>query len=88
MKIKGEYVLDSIGDEKMAVPLNTAQSNQVGIIKLNAVGAFLWSLLEKDTKEEELVKALADNAEVDSETAGRDVKAFLNKLDAQGILER
>lgn len=88
MKIKGEYILDSIGDEKMAVPLNTAKSNQVGIIKLNTVGAFLWSLLEKDTEEDELVKALTDRYEVDRETAGRDVKAFLKKLEAQGILER
>lgn len=88
MRIRGEYVLDSIGDEKMAVPLNTAQSNQVGIIKLNAVGAFLWSLLEKDTEEDALVTALTGSYEVDQETARRDVEAFLKKLEAQGILER
>lgn len=88
MRIRGEYVLDSIGDEKMAVPLNTAQSNQVGIIKLNAVGAFLWCLLEKDTEEDALVTALTDSYEVDQETARRDVEAFLKKLEAQGILER
>lgn len=88
MKIKGEYVLGSIGDEKMAVPLHTAQSSQVGIIKLNAVGAFLWNLLEKDIEKKELVKALMDSYEVDPETADRDVSAFLKKMDAQGILER
>jgi len=88
MKIKGEYVLGSIGDEKMAVPVNTSQSDQVGIVKLNAVGAFLWNLMEKDIEEEELVKALINSYEVDPETAGRDVSAFLKKMDAQGILER
>ena len=42
MKIRGDYMLDTIGGEKIAVPLGAGENNQTGLIRLNEVGAFLW----------------------------------------------
>lgn len=88
MKIKGSYVLDTIGKETMAVPLDTRDDSQVGIVKLNDVGAFLWERLQEDTTEEKLLGELTEKYDVDQETAKQDVRNFLEKLEDKGILER
>lgn len=85
MKIKGDYILDTVGGEKLAVPLESGRSE---IVKLNGAGSVLWEKLQEDATEEELVQALTDTYEVDGARAARDVARFLVKLEAQGILER
>ena len=37
MKIRGDYMLDTIGGEKIAVPLGAGENNQTGLIRLNEV---------------------------------------------------
>ena len=49
-------MLDTIGGEKIAVPLGTGENNQTGLIRLNEVGAFLWEKLMEGTTEEDLVQ--------------------------------
>ena len=46
MKIKGDYLLDTIGGEKMAVPITVNDGGLAGLIRLNEVGAFLWEKLQ------------------------------------------
>lgn len=48
MKIKGDYLLDTIGGEKMAVPITVNDGGLAGLIRLNEVGAFLWEKLGSD----------------------------------------
>lgn len=45
-------MLDTIGGEKIAVPLGAGENNQTGLIRLNEVGAFLWEKLMEGTTEE------------------------------------
>lgn len=87
MKIKGDYILDTIGGEKMAVPLSANENNQTGLIRLNEVGAFLWEKLMEGTTEEKLVQDVTKQYEVETEKAAKDVKKFLDKLKSQGLLE-
>ncbi len=88
MKIKDGYILDTIGDQKIAISLEQSNDKFSGMIKLNSVGAFLWEKLADGIEEEALVKAVTDQYEIDAQTAKKDVKAFLEKLDQNGILER
>lgn len=88
MKIKDGYILDTIGDQKIAISLDQSNDKFSGMIKLNSVGAFLWEKLADGIEEEALVKAVTDQYEIDAQTAQKDVKAFLEKLDQNGILER
>ena len=49
-------MLDTIGGEKIAVPLGAGENNQTGLLRLNEVGAFLWEKLMEGTTEEDLVQ--------------------------------
>ena len=85
MKIRGDYMLDTIGGEKIAVPLGSG--SHTGLIRLNEVGAFLWEKLMEGTTEEDLVQDVTKQYEVGTEKAAEDVKKFLEKLKSQGLLE-
>lgn len=87
MKIKGEYILDDIGGEKMAVPLTANEGSRAGLVKLNEVGAFLWEHLQEETTKEELVQAVTDVYEVETAKASLDVERFLDKLRVQDLIE-
>lgn len=88
MKIKDGYILDAIGEQKIAVSLDNTKDKFSGMIKLNEVAAFLWEQLNQDTEEEKLVATLTQRYRVEEETARRDVKKFVEKLEHNGILEK
>lgn len=87
MKIKEGYILDTIGEQKIAVSLEHSEDRFSGMIKLNSVGAFLWEKLSEGIDEEALIHAVTETYEIDQETASGDVKAFIEKLEKNGILE-
>ena len=87
MKIKGDYLLDTIGGEKMAVPITVNDGGLAGLIRLNEVGAFLWEKLQGGTTEADLVQAMLTVYDVKEEKATADVKKFLEKLRTKGLLE-
>lgn len=88
MKIKEGYILDTIGDQKVAVSLNYSENQFSGMVKLNSVGAFLWEKLSKDTEEEALVQEVKKKYAVEEERARKDIAVFLKNLEDNGILER
>lgn len=87
MKIKQGFVLKSIADSHIVVPLGSQVVDFSSIIKLTDTGAFLWSLLDSDTTLDELVSALTDEYDVDVATAIHDVDAFITKLKDADLLE-
>ena len=51
-------------------------------------GAFLWSIIsDNDVTEEDLVDRMMENYGIDRSLAERDVKVFVEKLSAGGLLE-
>ena len=84
MKIKEGYILDEIGDQKVAISLNDFSE----MIKLNEIGAFLWEKLSEDIEEEKLVEAVTEAYDIDSATARKDIRSFTETLEKNGILER
>lgn len=87
MKIREGYMLDTIGEQKIAVSLNYIKGQFSGMIKLNPVGAFIWERLLEDTTEEEIVAAVKEKYEVDDHIVRKDVQIFLRKLKDNGMLE-
>ena len=69
-----------IGDE--AVIMNLAGARVLG---LNPTGALVWSLLE-EKDESEIAAAVAEQFEIDAETAGRDVREFVALLRERGLV--
>ena len=87
MKIKQGFVLKSIADSHIVVPLGSQVVDFSSIIKLTDTGAFLWSKLSSDITSDELVSALTAEYDVDIATATRDVSAFITKLKDADLLE-
>ena len=55
MIIKEGYILDEIGDQKVAISLKCGENDFSEMIKLNEIGAFLWEKMSEYIEEEKLV---------------------------------
>ena len=88
MKIKEGYILETIGEQKVAIALDSSEDKFSGMIKLNPVAAFLWEQLSCNIDEESLIKAVTEKYDVDLATAVKDIRAFVEKLEKNGILEK
>ena len=80
MKLKSGFVLKSIGENHIVVPVGAQTVDFRCMITLNATGAFLWNLLETEQTEQTLVAALLEAYDVTQERAKEDVAVFLEKL--------
>ena len=87
MKIKEGFVLHEVAGSFVAVPLGAAQVDFGGMLTLTPVGAFIWKQLEQDATEDDVVRAVLSEYEVDEPTARRDAHTFLEKLRTAGLLE-
>lgn len=76
MKIKEGYILDEIGDQKVAISLKCGENDFLEMIKLNEIGAFLWEKLSEDIEEEKLVEAVTEAYDIDSATARKDIRSY------------
>ena len=76
MKIKEGFVLREVAGDTVVLP--TGDLNINAMITLNESAAFLWKLMEVETTEEEVVKAvLAKYDDTDEEMAAKAVKGFV-----------
>ena len=86
MKLKKGFVLREVAGETVVVPVN-AELNFNGMITLNETAKVLWNILENETTEDALVKALLGEFNVDEATAQNDVALFVQKLKGLDFLE-
>ena len=88
MKIKDGFILQTVGDENVVVPIGKASTGLNGIIRLNGSGVLLWNLLAAGADEQQLIRGLTEEYGISDETAGRDISAFLAVLAKAGCLEK
>lgn len=86
MKIRDGFVLRQVADATIVVPAGNAAIDFNGMITLNETAAFLWRLLEEETDEEAMVKAMLEEYEVEEETARAGIERFVEKLRTEGLL--
>ena len=86
MKLKDGFVLRKIADQYMAVPVGARAKELHGMIGLNETGAFIWERLSKGQTQEEIVKALCEEYEVEENAAATSVQRFFEKLSAEGMM--
>ena len=77
-----DIVASDIDDEK--VMMSVAKGHYYG---LDSIGSRVWDLIGKPIKVSDLIAALLLNYDVDRETCERDVLAFLEELNDDGILK-
>ena len=87
MKIKEGYILRQVAGSSIIVAVGDEAVNFDGIKTLNETGAFLWKQIEQGMDEENIVKALMDEYDVDEETAKNDVGEFVKLLINNGLIE-
>jgi methyltransferase-like protein len=87
MKIKEGFVRRNVGGSDVVVAVCKASVEFNAMINLNSTGAFIWSLLENQADEEEIVAAMVEKYGIDKELASRDAKAFLDKARNAGVIE-
>ena len=80
MKINKEFILREIAGEYILVPIGDTPLSFNGLITVNDVGAFIWNNIEKTSSEEELLKLILDEYDVDKDSAKEDLAEFLGKL--------
>lgn len=86
MEIKKQVILRSVAGEHMLIPVGETVFEYNGIFMMTESGKLLWENIEKGAEEEALKELLMQEYEIDSETASKDVKEFLEMLKAFGII--
>ena len=86
MKIKNGFIIRDVAGSTVVVPLDPTHTF-VSMLKLNGTGKFLWERMLTETDEDALVSSLAEEYEIDIETARADTDRFLALLRSFGVLE-
>lgn len=86
MKLKDGFVLRKIADQYLVVPVGARAKEIHGMLGLNETGAFILERLSKDQSQDEIVKALCEEYEVQETDALASVQRFVEKLRAEGML--
>lgn len=86
MQIKMDFVLRDIAGDLLLVPAGETALDLNGMLTLNEVGADIWKMLPEVEDENEIVKRLLEEYEVEEEELRKDVSDFLECLRGLGIL--
>ena len=86
MKLKDGFVLRKVADTYVVVAVGAEAKKHNVMITLNETGGLLWEKLSEGADEKSLVDAILDVYDIDEETALKDVKAFIEKVNSEGLL--
>ena len=86
MQISDQYMLRQVADEYLVIPVGEAALKVRGLIALSESGSLLYRRLQEGASEEELVRALLAEYDIDAGTARADTRSFLEQMRRMGIL--
>ncbi|MCQ2451230.1 MAG: PqqD family protein [Clostridia bacterium] len=88
MKLKFEFVINEIADQKVAVAVGEGLTQFNGFLKMNDTGASIFEKLQNDISEEDLIAAMAkENPDETVDSVSECVKEFVGKLIDAGLVE-
>lgn len=87
MKIKDGFMLREVAEQWVVIPLGERVIEFNGIMTLSESGAILWKLMENNATEEELIRAVLEEYNIDEETAKKDIHEFVFSLKDKELLE-
>ena len=88
MKIKKGYVIRKVMGNNVVIATGEASRNFHGMIKLNDTAAEIWEYIDKGMSEEDICACMLEKYDVSPELLTSDVKATLETLEKQGLIER
>ncbi|MBQ7922994.1 MAG: PqqD family protein [Clostridia bacterium] len=86
MRINDQFILRTIADENLLIPVGDAAIHVKGLIALSESAVLLYNKLKNGCTREELVSALTSEYKVSEEEAVEDTETFLNQLRQMKIL--
>lgn len=87
MKIRKGFVVRKVGDAQYAVATGDALKHFKGMIKLNEMGAFMFTLLQEETTAEQVAERIEQSFDGDHEAIMADIEKFVATLKESDILE-
>ncbi len=87
MKIKDGFILRQVAGSYIVIGVGGEAVDFNGMITINETGVFIWKMLEKGCKKEELLSAFLEEYEIDEETAKTDIAEFINALLKANIVD-
>ena len=87
MKLKYTFENVEMDGEIIAVPIEDSAEEMHGVLRLNGGASEILNLLKKDTTEENVVSALAEQYENNRDEITVYVHEFVNKLWEMNLLE-
>jgi hypothetical protein len=76
-----------IAGETLIVPVRAKVGDLASIYSFNGTGSLIWKMLESPRTVAELASAVAQEYEVDSAQAEKDVAEFLGEMQGVGLVE-
>jgi Coenzyme PQQ synthesis protein D (PqqD). len=87
MKFNNKYKIWKLGDESVIIENSTSDVNLSHVYKLNETSIFLWeSIGGKEFSEEDLIRLLCDEYDVQPDIAKRDVHEFIDQMKSYGFI--
>ena len=86
MKASNQFILRTIADENLLIPVGEAALSVKGLIALSESGALLFQTLKKSCEKADLISALMAEYDVSEKIASQDVEAFLGQMRQLGML--
>ena len=86
MKLKYNFVVRSVANKMVAIPVGNETEEFDCMITLNESGAFVFNLLKEETTKEGLVSAFLNEYDTTKEQAEKTVDEFTQKLRETDIL--
>ena len=80
MKVSNQFIMRTIADEHLLIPVGEAAISVKGLIALSESGALLYEKLKGGCSQEDLMAVLMAEYEVSEDVAVQDVEAFLNQM--------
>ena len=80
MKASNQFILRTIADEHLLIPVGESAISVKGLIALSESGLLLYKKLMDGCSREDLIAALTAEYEVSEEEAAQDTDALLNQM--------
>lgn len=87
MKLKDGFVLTKVGEDCVAVPVDSMSETFHGIIRLNKTCELIWRGLQEGLTAEEITGRMVTEYDVDVETARCAVRDILDQMVQDGFAE-
>ena len=80
LKVSDQFILRTIADENLLIPVGEAAVTVKGLIALSESGVLLYNKLKDGCSKQMLVKTLTDEYDVSESVAAEDIEAFLDQM--------